>query len=209
MDRTTNRRELIECAIAGVALALWAPEKTSGEDCEPRPLLRRGDRIDVAGREGQILERAYCLGYDYEKRCGGCARCTVAALQDAPPFAKVDVGLFRGAACLDGGATPKGLQNCGSFTGAAMIIGHLCGRTRDEISFGDNGLPAVPVERCRKRHYDGPASHHRDGCRLGDNGFRLRRRRRTSTTLPLSPGNGPEPATTAFTTFRSEVHWPN
>jgi hypothetical protein len=37
------------------------------------------------------------------------------------------VDLFRAATCLDGGATPRGIQNCGAFTGAGMIIGYMCG----------------------------------------------------------------------------------
>ncbi|OHB65679.1 MAG: hypothetical protein A2V70_20285 [Planctomycetes bacterium RBG_13_63_9] len=65
----------------------------------------------------------------------------MAAVQDGVPFVQADQGLFRGAGCLDGGATPTGIQNCGSFTGAGMIIGHLCGRTRREGQFeGDARL---------------------------------------------------------------------
>ena len=35
--------------------------------------------------------------------------------------------VFRTASCLDGGATPVGVQNCGGFTGSGIVIGHLCG----------------------------------------------------------------------------------
>ena len=38
-----------------------------------------------------------------------------------------DAGLRRAASVLDGGATPRGQQNCGAFTGAGMFIGWLCG----------------------------------------------------------------------------------
>lgn len=64
----------------------------------------------------------------------------MAAVQDGVPFLKVDNGLFRGASCLDGGATPTGIQNCGSFTGAGMVIGYLCGRTREKEFKGSAGL---------------------------------------------------------------------
>jgi len=87
--------------------------------------------LDVAGQEQKIIGEAYRLGHQYEKQYGGCAQCTLAALQDAVPLLVADEGLFRGASCLDGGATPTGLQTCGSFTGAAMAIGYLCGRRRD------------------------------------------------------------------------------
>jgi len=146
-----QRREVTQWLLAGFGFAVAAPAGASGPHCEPGPMLRRGDRIDLAGREAAMIEEAYHLGYDYEKRYGGCAQCTVAALQDALPFVPADVGLFRGASCLDGGATPKGLQNCGAFTGAGMVIGYLCGRTRDEIFFGDKGLSHELIRQVYRR----------------------------------------------------------
>lgn len=151
MSKTSNRREWMGRAAAGAAAAFCAPGTAAAQDSGPRPMLRRGDRIDLAGGEEQVLQTAYRFGYDYQKRHGGCAQCTVAALQDALPFVPAEVNLFRGAACLDGGATPKGVQNCGSFTGAAMVIGHLCGRTRDEIFFGENGLCHELVRKVYQR----------------------------------------------------------
>lgn len=140
MTPETNRRELLQSAAAGLALTLFQSDEAAAQTVDPEPLLRRGDRIDVAGREAQIIDNAFRLGYDYEKRYGGCCQCAVAALQDALPCLKPDVSLFRAASCLDGGATPTGIQNCGSFTGIGMVIGYLCGRTRDEIFFGDKRL---------------------------------------------------------------------
>ena len=140
MKETTNRRELFQSLAAGLTLTLISSKETAAQMGDPESVLRRGDRIDVAGRENQIIEDAFRLGYDYEKRYGGCAQCAVAALQDALPFVPADASLFRAASCLDGGATPTGIQSCGGFTGAGIIIGHLCGRTRDEIFFGDKKL---------------------------------------------------------------------
>jgi hypothetical protein len=103
-------------------------------------VLKRGDQIDVHGKAEEIIEKAYQLGHEYEKKHGGCARCTVAALQDAIPFVEVDVGLFRGSTCLDGGATPVAVQNCGGFTGAGMVIGNVCGSTRGKEFQGSAAL---------------------------------------------------------------------
>jgi hypothetical protein len=61
-------------------------------------------------------------------------------VQDGVPFVEVNKDLFRGASCLDGGATPTGIQNCGGFTGAGMVVGYLCGRTRAEQFKGDAGF---------------------------------------------------------------------
>lgn len=136
---------------AGWAFSLVGSGEAAAESDGSEPLLRRGDKIDVAGREAQILEDAFRLGYDYEKRFGGCCRCTVAALQDALPCLAADAGLFRAAVCLDGGATPTGVQNCGGFTGAGIVLGSLCGRARDATSFGDKGLSQELLRKVYRR----------------------------------------------------------
>jgi hypothetical protein len=102
--------------------------------------LKRGDKIDIDGKAEEIIQKAYELGYEYEKKHGGCARCAVAALQDAIPFVAADESLFRGSTCLHGGATPTGTQNCGAFTGSGIVIGYLCGSTRGNTFEGDAKL---------------------------------------------------------------------
>ena len=67
------------------------------------------------------------FGRDLQKKHGGCTRCTVAALQEALAFVPQDAALRRAASCLDGGATPRGVQSCGAFTGAGIFLGWLCG----------------------------------------------------------------------------------
>jgi len=136
IDRTdshqgrSTRRELMRRTATGVGLGLVTGlcRKTWGAESET--VDQQPQRFDVAGREQEIIDEAYRLGHQYEKQYGGCAQCALAAVQDAVPFLAADEGLFRGASCLDGGATPTGLQNCGSFTGAGMAIGYLCGRRR-------------------------------------------------------------------------------
>jgi len=103
--------------------------RVKGADTSGRPFktLDKNSRIDVGQRGQKIIEKAYRLGYDYEKKHGGCCRCTVAALQHAIGFIPKNEAIFRTACCLDGGATPTGIQNCGAFTGSGIIIGYLCG----------------------------------------------------------------------------------
>lgn len=153
---SVKRRDVMRRLLAALGLAAATPAQGSGPDSEPTSPLARGDHIDLAGGEAAILEMAYRLGYEYEQRYGGCAQCTVAALQDALPFLPRDVGLFRGASCVDGGATPNRLQSCGSFTGAGMVLGYLCGRTRDEIFWGDKALAHELIREVYQRfeeHY--------------------------------------------------------
>ncbi len=117
-----SRRKLL--GVTGAAAGLLAGTRclaSTGSPCGQR-VLQSGDRVELAASPEEIIEKAYQMGYKYEKTHGGCARCTVATLQDALPFVAVDEGLFRGATCLDGGATPVSEQNCGAFTGAGMTM---------------------------------------------------------------------------------------
>lgn len=136
----TSRRQLLCLTGAGIGLALGRSLPASGQSSETKRILKHGDKIDIGGKGEEIIQKAYELGYEYEKRHGGCARCTVAALQDAIPFVAIDESLFRGSTCLDGGATPTQTQNCGAFTGAGMVMGYVCGSTRGEAFEGDAKL---------------------------------------------------------------------
>jgi len=138
--RGISRRQLLSGTGAGAALVLGCSIPAPGQCSDEPKVLKRGDRVEIEGAAEEVIERAYELGHEYEKKHGGCCRCTVAACQDAIPFVPVDVGLFRGSTCLDGGATPVGVQNCGAFTGAGMVIGHLCGSTRGETFEGSAKL---------------------------------------------------------------------
>jgi len=62
-------------------------------------------------------------------------------------FIPDDWSLFRAASCLDGGATPTKLANCGAFIGADMVIGWLCGTGR----FGDNTFSHDLIHELHKR----------------------------------------------------------
>jgi hypothetical protein len=117
---------------AGVA----AVGQCKAEESAPPRVLREGDSVDVGGRGAEIIQKAYDLGYKYEAEMKGCAQCTVAALQDAVDFVPADNAVFLASSCVDGGATPTGIANCGSFTGAGIVIGHICGRSREEFSDG-------------------------------------------------------------------------
>ena len=122
------RRDFLQVAGAGLLGLLAA--KTGGcaafqqRACKP---LSENDRFDIGDRAEEMIEQAYRLGHEFEKKHKGCCRCTVAALQNALGFVPPDKDLFRVASCLDGGATPTGIQNCGGFTGSGMVIAWVCG----------------------------------------------------------------------------------
>jgi hypothetical protein len=126
-----NRRRFMRDGTALAAtwsLASLVGCRAPGEEMRrPFEPLQEGGRVDIAGSPQQVAEKAYQLGQDLMKKHGGCARCTVAALQEAMTSVPQDAGLRRAACVLDGGATPRGEQNCGAFTGAGIYIGWLCG----------------------------------------------------------------------------------
>jgi len=147
----TSRRQLLCLAGSGIGLTLGRSLPAEGKPPETKRILKHGDKIDIDGKGEETIQKAYELGYEYEKKHGGCARCTVAALQDAIPFVAVDESLFRGSTCLDGGATPTQTQNCGAFTGAGMVMGFVCGSTRGEAFEGDAKLAHQLLHRVYHR----------------------------------------------------------
>ncbi len=135
--QTLNRRGVL-AATASLFLtrdALGAEQVGSQSQ-----VLQEGDHFKLDADPKAIIEKAYQLGYKYEREHGGCSRCTVAALQDALPMVAVDEGVFRASTCLDGGATPVAEQNCGGFTGAGIIIGFVCGSRRNDSFHGSSKL---------------------------------------------------------------------
>lgn len=137
----TRRRFVEFLTVSGFALTpVGCDVQTEQVASGPGPMsLSEGDKVAINGKTAAILDQAYDLGWRYEDQHKGCAQCTVAALQDAVEFVPADGGVFQAASCVDGGATPDKQGTCGAFTGAGMIIGSVCGRSRDNFS-GQAGL---------------------------------------------------------------------
>lgn len=143
-----NRREVLRLAGAGVLGALVTTQVGGAQVRRVKfKVLGENDRVDIGESAQQIIEKAYKNGHELEKKHGGCARCTVAALQRSIGFVPEHRGLFRAASCLDGGATPHGVQNCGAFTGLGMVIGWICGNE----TFGDTRLSHKLIRKVYER----------------------------------------------------------
>ncbi len=143
-----NRRELFQLAGIGLFSSLLAGQ-AKGQAKHPSEfkVLGEKDHLDIGDKGQEIIEKAYKLGHDFEKTHGGCCRCIVAALQNSIDFIPKDKDLFRTASCLDGGATPTGIQNCGAFTGTGMVIGWLCGAD----NFGNTKLSHQLISQVYKQ----------------------------------------------------------
>ncbi len=144
----STRRQFLKSATIGVVVCglngrnlLAATKNKTGFI-----VLDKDSRINIGDRGNTIIQKAYDLGFHYEKKHHGCARCIVAALQDAIDFIPANEDLFRSASCLDGGATPDFSASCGAFTGSGMIIGWVCGTGR----FGDNSLSHELMHKVHK-----------------------------------------------------------
>ena len=130
-----KRRTMITAtAMFGVASGIGGrSEVCAAESLTP---FDAGTRLQLEDAPAALIKRAATLGSEYQAEHRGCARCTVAALQDALPFLTDDSDVYRAACCLDGNATPTKVANCGAFTGAGMILGWCAGTPR----FEDNSL---------------------------------------------------------------------
>ena len=80
-----------------------------------------------------LCEKAYKLGFEYEKTYGGCSQCIIATLQDL--FSMQSDDIFISATGLVGGVGGLCDTGCGAYIGGAMFLSRLTGR--DRVSFHD------------------------------------------------------------------------
>jgi len=94
-------------------------------------------------RKRELLEKAYKLGFEYEKTYKGCSQCAIAAIQDTLGIR--DSSVFKAGTGLAGGGGLTGIGVCGGYVGGVMVLSQLCGRER--LNFED-------VERIRFKSFD-------------------------------------------------------
>ncbi len=82
-----------------------------------------------------IAEKAYDLGFEFEKTYRGCAQCVFAALQDALGLRNPETDtLFKALTGFMGGMAQETDGHCGAYSGGALMIGHHIGRERDNFA---------------------------------------------------------------------------
>ena len=91
--------------------------------------------MDKDERYQEFVEKAYQLGFDYEKTYRGCSQCVIAAIQDTLDIR--DDAVFKAASGFAGGAGLSGIGECGAFSGSVMVLGQLIGRERSNFSDPD------------------------------------------------------------------------
>ena len=85
--------------------------------------------MDKAKQE--LLDKAYKLGFEYEKVYRGCSQCVIAAIQDTLDIR--DDSVFKAGTGLAGGGGLTGIGVCGGFVGAVMVLSQLVGRERSNF----------------------------------------------------------------------------
>jgi hypothetical protein len=78
-----------------------------------------------------LPERAYELGFSYEKTFKGCAQCTIAAVQDTLGVRNDFV--FKAASGLSAGGGLLTVGHCGGYAGGILIMSSFFGRSRDHF----------------------------------------------------------------------------
>jgi C_GCAxxG_C_C family probable redox protein len=80
----------------------------------------------------EFLNRAYAVGFEYEKKYHGCAQCTIGALYEIFPELRND-DVFRSASGLGAGVGLTGKGQCGGLSGAVMVLSQVYGRELNQI----------------------------------------------------------------------------
>jgi C_GCAxxG_C_C family probable redox protein len=90
------------------------------------------DRVmkDVKEGKTEIIQRAFSLGFEYEKTIRGCCQCTIAAIQDALEIRNDDVFQAGSGLTAGGGISCEG--SCGGYTGGVMVMSSVFGRRREK-----------------------------------------------------------------------------
>jgi C_GCAxxG_C_C family probable redox protein len=78
-----------------------------------------------------LLNKAYQLGFEYEKTYRGCSQCAIAAIQDTLNIR--DDSVFKAGTGLAGGGGLTGIGVCGGYAGGVMVISQLLGRERSNF----------------------------------------------------------------------------
>jgi len=83
-------------------------------------------------RNNKLIEKAYELGFNYEKNYHSCSQCTVAAVLDA--FGLNNDDMFKTMYGFGGGGGGLGNSGCGAYVGGTAIFSWLSGRERGHFT---------------------------------------------------------------------------
>ena len=79
----------------------------------------------------ELLDKAYELGFEYEKVYRGSSQCVIAAIQDTLDIR--DDSVFKAGTGLAGGGGLTGIGICGGYAGGVMVLSQVVGRERSNF----------------------------------------------------------------------------
>ena len=80
----------------------------------------------------ELLQKAYDLGFEYEKTYRGCSQCAIAAIHETLNIR--DDSVFKAGTGLAAGGGLTGIGVCGGYVGGVMVISQLLGRERSNFA---------------------------------------------------------------------------
>jgi len=98
-------------------------------------------RVRYAGlSEGQLMDKAYELGFDFEKYSHSCSQCVVAAMHE---MLDIDDAVVRVATSSAGGQAARVTGTCGALIGGTIVLDYFFGRSAEEMSHTDQAQANV------------------------------------------------------------------
>jgi len=79
----------------------------------------------------ELTEKAYSLGWEYQKTYRGCAQTALAALQDTLGLRNDDI--FKAATGLSGGGGVSIDGSCGAYAAVILFMSSIVGRERHDF----------------------------------------------------------------------------
>ena len=79
----------------------------------------------------ELAEKAYSLGWEYQKTYRGCAQTALAALQDT--LGRRNDDIFKAATGLSGGGGVSIDGSCGAYAAAILFMSSIVGRERHDF----------------------------------------------------------------------------
>jgi len=80
----------------------------------------------------ELLDKAYELGFNYEKNSWSCCQCTVAALHE---ILEIDDVVVKVASTSAGGQASQGVGTCGGLIGGTIALDYFFGRPVENMSY--------------------------------------------------------------------------
>jgi C_GCAxxG_C_C family probable redox protein len=102
----------------------------------------------MSSNNEKLLERAFELGKQYEKKYTGCAQTVIGAIFDSLNL--WNEAVFKAASGLADGLGLTGDGTCGALVGASMVLSYLFGRDREH--FNDIMAPMKSYHLVKRLH---------------------------------------------------------